>query len=106
MKRGSASATDDVKPGSEHSMTSSQFALATLVLAILGTVSASGAQTAGSSSGNNEISNATLAYVGTYTGGKSQGIYLFRLETHNPEDSQNALLVPLGLAAEIASPAF
>jgi 6-phosphogluconolactonase len=87
-------------------MTSSQFALAMLVLAILGTVSASGAQTAGSSSGNNEISNATLAYVGTYTGGKSQGIYLFRLEKQNPDDSQNVLLVPLGLAAEIASPAF
>jgi 6-phosphogluconolactonase len=87
-------------------MTSSQFALATLVLAILGTVSASRAQTAGSSSGNNEISSATLTYVGTYTGGKSQGIYLFRLEKQNPDDSQNVLLVPLGLAAEIASPAF
>ncbi|HEY3391734.1 MAG TPA: lactonase family protein [Lacipirellulaceae bacterium] len=87
-------------------MTTSQLVLATFALAMLSSVTASRAQNADSPSANREIANATLAYVGTYTGGKSQGIYLFRLETQNPEDSQNVLLVPLGLAAEIASPAF
>jgi 6-phosphogluconolactonase len=75
-------------------------------LAILGAVRVSTAQTASSTSANQEQSNETLAYVGTYTNGKSQGIYLFRLETQNSEASQKDRLVPLGLAAEIASPAF
>jgi hypothetical protein len=44
--------------------------------------------------------NATLVYVGTYTGAKSKGIYLFRLQTQNLEVSQNITLVPLGLAVE------
>src|SRR6478672_456063 len=48
----------------------------------------------------------TLVYVGTYTGGKSksEGIYLFRLQTRNLEVSQNITLVPLGLAAQTPSP--
>jgi 6-phosphogluconolactonase len=41
---------------------------------------------------------ATFVYVGTYTGEKSKGIYLFRLE--------NAMLAPLGVAAETPSPSF
>jgi 6-phosphogluconolactonase len=49
-------------------------------------------------------SNATLVYVGTYTGPKSKGIYLFRLQTDNLEVSQNITLVPLGLAAETLNP--
>ena len=48
----------------------------------------------------------TLVYVGTYTGSKSKGIYLFRLETENPDVPQNITLVPLGLAAETPSPSF
>ena len=40
--------------------------------------------------------NPTLVYVGTYTGPKSKGIYLFRLQTENLEVSQNITLVPLG----------
>jgi 6-phosphogluconolactonase len=48
----------------------------------------------------------TLVYVGTYTGPKSKGIYLFRLETENTEVSQNITLVPLGVAAETPSPSF
>ena len=48
----------------------------------------------------------TLVYVGTYTGPKSQGIYLFKVETRNPEVSQNILLLPLGLAAETPNPSF
>jgi 6-phosphogluconolactonase len=48
----------------------------------------------------------TLVYVGTYTGPKSQGIYLFRLETEGPEVSQNITLVPLGLAAASPNPSF
>jgi 6-phosphogluconolactonase len=71
------------------------------IIAILGSVHVSPAQTANSSSAVQPLENGTLAYVGTYTGGKSQGIYFFRLEA-----SQNDLLVPLGLAAEIVSPAF
>ena len=87
-------------------MSSSQFALTMFIFAILGTVTASRAQNADSPSANQNRANETLVYVGTYTGEQSRGIYLFRLETQNPQDSQNALLVPLGLAAEIASPAF
>src|SRR5258707_12440700 len=50
--------------------------------------------------------NPTFVYVGTYTGPKSKGIYLFRLQTENLEVSQNILLVPLGLAVETSSPSF
>lgn len=48
----------------------------------------------------------TLVYVGTYTGRVSKGIYLFKLHTKNTGASQDATLVPLGLAAETTSPAF
>src|SRR5262245_3095305 len=48
---------------------------------------------------------ATLVYVGTYTGSKSRGIHVFRLQ---PEagGSQNITLVPLGLAAAASNPSF
>jgi 6-phosphogluconolactonase len=49
---------------------------------------------------------ATLVYVGTYTGAKSKGIYLFRLQTENLDVSQNITLVPLGLAAETPNPSY
>jgi 6-phosphogluconolactonase len=52
------------------------------------------------------VANTTFVYVGTYTGPKSKGIYLFRLQTENLEVSQNITLVPLGLAAETANPSF
>jgi 6-phosphogluconolactonase len=52
------------------------------------------------------VPNATLVYVGTYTGTKSKGIYLFRLQTPGLEVPQNITLVPLGLAAETANPSF
>jgi 6-phosphogluconolactonase len=48
----------------------------------------------------------TLVYVGTYTGPKSKGIYLFRLQTENLDVPQNVTLVPMGLAAETPSPSF
>ena len=48
----------------------------------------------------------TFVYVGTYTGPKSKGIYLFRLQTENLEVSQNITLVPLGVAAETPNPSF
>ena len=48
----------------------------------------------------------TLVYVGTYTGPKSQGIYVFRLQAENPEVSQNITLAPLGLAAASSNPSF
>ncbi len=47
----------------------------------------------------------TLVYVGTYTGPKSKGIYLFKFDAKNLDGSQDAL-VPLGLAAETPSPSF
>src|SRR5947207_15528254 len=52
------------------------------------------------------MSNVTLVYVGTYTGAKGKGVYLFRLQTENLEVSQNITLVPLGIAAETPSPSF
>jgi 6-phosphogluconolactonase len=48
----------------------------------------------------------TLVYVGTNTGPKSKGIYLYRLQAKNDVVSQNILLVPMGLAAETPSPTF
>jgi 6-phosphogluconolactonase len=48
----------------------------------------------------------TLVYVGTYTGSKSQGLYVFRLEPELTDVSQNIVLVPLGLAAAAANPSF
>ncbi|MBM3823207.1 MAG: lactonase family protein [Verrucomicrobia bacterium] len=41
-----------------------------------------------------------FAYVGTYTGGKSKGIFAFRF------DASHGVLEPVGWVAEIASPAF
>jgi 6-phosphogluconolactonase len=56
---------------------------------------------------SDEERNPTFVYVGTYTtGGKSQGIHLFRLQTKNLDVSQNITLVPLGLAAEAVDPSF
>src|SRR5262245_12259914 len=52
------------------------------------------------------MASTTLVYVGTYTGPKSQGIYLFRLQTENLEVPQNVTLAPLGLAAATPSPSF
>src|SRR5688572_29114773 len=54
----------------------------------------------------NDLSNATLVYVGTYTGAKSRGIYLFRLQTGNAGASQDVTLLPLGLAAETSNPSY
>src|SRR5688572_23588767 len=49
---------------------------------------------------------ATLVYIGTYTNdGKSKGIHAFAMQAGN-EASQNATLMPLGVAAEAKNPAF
>jgi 6-phosphogluconolactonase len=45
----------------------------------------------------------TIAYVGTYTGGKSQGIYAFALDESAPGGPKFS---PLGLAAATESPSF
>ncbi|HEX4262797.1 MAG TPA: lactonase family protein [Verrucomicrobiae bacterium] len=52
--------------------------------------------------------NATLVYVGTFTGtpAKSKGIYYFWLRAEDAGNSQNAQLKPLGVAAETPSPSF
>ena len=56
---------------------------------------------------NEARTDSTLVYVGTYTGPKSQGIYLFRLQPDRSGGaSQNIVLVPLGLAAATANPSF
>ena len=52
------------------------------------------------------VLNETLVYVGTYTGTKSKGVYLFRLQTQGLAVPQNITLVPLGLAAETPNPSF
>jgi 6-phosphogluconolactonase len=57
-------------------------------------------------SARNYMAATTFVYVGTYTGPKSKGIYLFRLQTENLEVPQNITLVPLGLAAETPNPSF
>jgi len=44
--------------------------------------------------------NDELVYIGTYTGPKSKGIYVYRL------DLGSGVLTPLGLAAEVESPSF
>jgi 6-phosphogluconolactonase len=48
----------------------------------------------------------TLVYIGTHTGDKARGIYLFRLQSAGTDVFQNVTLVPLGLAAEAAHPTF
>ncbi len=53
-----------------------------------------------------ELKNSTLVYVGTYTGAKSKGIYLFKLISENHQGGAKTVLVPLGLAAETPSPSF
>lgn len=83
--------------------------VALLTLALLGCAMLGGAEPKqkAASAGAGDLSKETLVYVGTYTNNKkSQGIYVFRLETVNPEVSQNILLEPLGLAAESANPSF
>ncbi|MGV3772695.1 MAG: lactonase family protein [Verrucomicrobiales bacterium] len=42
----------------------------------------------------------TFAYIGTYTGGKSKGVYIFKV------DPSSGKLTDLGLAAETVSPSF
>jgi 6-phosphogluconolactonase len=49
---------------------------------------------------NNERNRTMLVYVGTYTGGESKGIYLFRM------DPATGKLTPAGVAAETANPSF
>ena len=53
-----------------------------------------------------EHTDPTLVYVGTYTGPKSRGIYLFRLQPDRSGASQNIVLAPLGLAAATENPSF
>jgi 6-phosphogluconolactonase len=48
----------------------------------------------------------TLVYIGTHTGDRARGIYLFRLQSAGTEVFQNVTLVPLGLAVETANPTF
>jgi 6-phosphogluconolactonase len=52
------------------------------------------------------LANSTLVYIGTYTGPRSAGIYLFRLQAPTSEIDQNITLAPLGLAAETPNPSF
>jgi 6-phosphogluconolactonase len=56
----------------------------------------------------NQLSDGgALVYVGTYTGAKSKGIYVYQFKTQNiPNIPQHLLLAPLGLAAETPNPSF
>ncbi|MEX0678643.1 MAG: lactonase family protein [Pirellulales bacterium] len=64
-------------------------------LAVVGAV-ATGVRAADDSAPPKEC----LVYVGTYTGGKSEGIYAYRL------DLESGKCTPLGLAAEVKNPSF
>lgn len=64
-----------------------------LLAACLGLTEARGAE------GPRAMSN-YFVYIGTYTGPKSQGIYVFKFSAANGE------LTPIGLAAESVNPAF
>lgn len=78
-----------------------------LVVALLFCAAASGAVSAQpSDASDTPPKNASLVYVGTYTGGKSKGIYYFWLRTQGNDASRNITLVPLGLAAETPNPSF
>ena len=67
------------------------------VTALVGLVSAVAADPRGEA---RPAASERLVYVGTYTGGTSQGIYAFRF------DDSSGGLTPLGLAAETPSPSF
>lgn len=84
----------------------SQIMKKTLLAAIACALYLTGATSGYAATEATSVANETLAYVGTYTQGSSQGIYLYRLEAHNPDVSQNVMLVPLGLAAKSTSPSF
>ena len=77
-----------------------------LLLACAGAVRAAEVEEPPKRPPTKEELNPTFVYVGTYTGGASKGIHLFRLQTQNLDVSQNITLVPLGLAAESANPSF
>ena len=48
----------------------------------------------------------TVVYVGTQTGAKAKGIYLFRFQPEGDVVRQNVTLVPLGLAIETPNPTY
>src|SRR5882724_3598189 len=78
------------------------------ILAVFFITIMSGKTQAASSTSDSPPKNATLVYVGTYTGTpeKSKGIYLFWLKTEGNEVSRNITLMPLGVAAESQNPSF
>jgi 6-phosphogluconolactonase len=78
------------------------------ILAVFFITFMSGKTQAASTTSDSPPKNATLVYVGTYTGTpeKSKGIYLFWLKTEGNGVSQNITLMPLGVAAETQSPSF
>jgi len=80
------------------------------VVALLGALLYRGAvgeaQTKQTAGANEAVGkNDTLVYVAS-SGEKSNGIYVFRLQSQGAEVFQNVTLVPLGLAAETPSPSF
>jgi 6-phosphogluconolactonase len=78
----------------------------TLLLAPWFRPTASGAEATETSSESIPPPNTPLVYVGTYTGGKSQGIYCYWLKTQHLEVSQNQTVIPMGLAAKTPNPSF
>jgi 6-phosphogluconolactonase len=67
-----------------------------LLVCLMGSMLPSAAQTGSS----NRSKDTVLVYVGTYTSGKSEGIYLYHL------DLASGTLSPQGLAAEAVNPSF
>src|SRR5688572_17075374 len=87
-------------------MRSTMIAIVTLVALVAALFFRGGASGTETTQTSTAATKDTLVYVGTYTGAKSKGIYLFKLQTENLEVFQNILLVPLGLAAETPNPSF
>src|SRR5262245_43034638 len=48
----------------------------------------------------------TVVYVGTSTGARAKGIYVFRFQPEGDVVRQNVTLVPLGLGVETPSPSY
>jgi 6-phosphogluconolactonase len=76
------------------------------ILALALGTTATHAQDRRTSEGDSVVPSETLVYVGTYTNGMSKGVYLYKLKTTDSGDSQDPVLEPLGLAAEVKSPSF
>ncbi len=71
-----------------------------VIAALLGTLTGTVMNLSPAQAAEAKALDEALVYVGTYTGGKSEGIYAYRL------DLESGRSTPLGLAAEVKNPSF